>query len=330
MKRLAPGCLIIFLAAGHAGATITDFTSSAVGTKGSEFLVLDQGARGVALGGAYTAVTNDADSLYWNPAGLTRVSRFAASAMYARYAGDISYQTAVAAHRINEGAVIAGGLRARDMGSIEQTDLAGNKLGSFHPRDTVAELGWGQSILDLSDNDMDVSMGLSARWLHSDYFLKADGYAADVGLQGRVRNGYFPYDVGFTAQNMGRGQRFDQKRDPLPLRFRVGAAVYPTTPLTLSADIILPSNNIVHGALGAEYSLELDRNLKAALRAGFNSLTAVSLGTLSTISMGFGVKAGNVYFDYAFAPAGVLGIGSHRFSIGYNLPISSAHRYRER
>ncbi|OGR89863.1 MAG: hypothetical protein A3J74_03530 [Elusimicrobia bacterium RIFCSPHIGHO2_02_FULL_57_9] len=328
----AAAALAVFLAgnlpAGAAGAN--DFSKQAVGTKGSEFLMFDLGARGIALGGAYTALTNDADSLYWNPAGLTRVTRFSASANYARHVGDINYQSATAAHRINESSVLAGGLRTRNLGTISQTDLAGNSLGSFSPRDYIAELGWGQSIYDLSDNDMDVSMGIGGRWIHSNYFLKADGYSADLGVQAKISNAHYPYDLGFTAQNMGRGQKFDQRRDPLPLRLRMGGAVYPISPLRLSGDIILPSNNIMHGAVGAEYALEIDKNFKGALRAGFNTLTASSLGVISTLSMGFGIKAGNINFDYAFIPAGVLANASHRFSVGYNLPANLAHRTHER
>ena len=41
---------------------------------------------------------------------------------------------------------------------------------------TVAEIGWGQSILDLSDNEADVRMGVVGRIIHSDYLLKADGF----------------------------------------------------------------------------------------------------------------------------------------------------------
>ena len=35
-----------------------------------EFLAVGAGARGLALGGAYVALTNDATSGYWNPAAL--------------------------------------------------------------------------------------------------------------------------------------------------------------------------------------------------------------------------------------------------------------------
>src|SRR5512139_184337 len=39
------------------------------------------GARALAMGGAYTAVADDATAGYWNPAGLTGIERFNLSSM---------------------------------------------------------------------------------------------------------------------------------------------------------------------------------------------------------------------------------------------------------
>src|SRR5260221_2833946 len=52
------------------------------GTAG-EFLLLGAGARGAALGGAFSALTQDVTSLYYNPAGLAQMSR--PSAMVSTY-----------------------------------------------------------------------------------------------------------------------------------------------------------------------------------------------------------------------------------------------------
>src|SRR5580700_4787066 len=47
-------------------------TSGAVET--ASFLNVGVGARGLGMGGAYTALGDDADAIYWNPAGLAQVS----------------------------------------------------------------------------------------------------------------------------------------------------------------------------------------------------------------------------------------------------------------
>lgn len=324
LPALAAPCL-----GGNKGP-FTDFSNHSIGTAGSDFLLMDIGARGIAMGGAYSAVTNDAYSLYWNPAGLTKIPRFSAGFMYTRYVEDITYQSASLAYRLTDSGVLAGGWRYRDIGTIDHTNLAGDHLGSFHPRDYIAEAGWGQSIFDLSDSDVDINMGVAARWIHSDILLHADGYSGDIGLQSRFYSGRYAYDFAFVAQNMGIGQKFDKTRDTLPFRAKLGGAIHPTRSLILSFEGLLPINNIPHGALGLEYTFEATKNVKTSLRGGFNSLTLQNLGVPTTVSGGLGINVGDLGFDYAFVPLGVLGDQIHRFSISYNLPPKASRRYRER
>ena len=324
---------LLLLAAGllcAGAASATDFTRAGVGTTGSQFLLEDIGARGIAMGGAYSAITNDAYSLYWNPAGLSHIPRFSAGFMYTRYVADISYQTVQAAGRVNDLGVLAGGVRYQDIGSITNTDLSGTAVGTFHPRDYVAEMGWGQSILDLSDSEVDVTMGVAGRWIHSDYSMKADGFGGDIGIQSRFYTSRYTYDLSFVAQNMGMGQKFDQVRDTLPFRARLGAAISPSKPITLSIEGILQASNVTAGAFGAEYVLDVSKDIKGAFRGGFNTLTLDSLGVASALSAGLGLTVGNMTFDYSFVPMGPLGTDTHRFSISFNLPAKASRRYRER
>ena len=79
-----------------------------------------------------------------------------------------------------------------------------------------------------------------------------------------------------------------------------------------------------------EYTVEVQKNISGAIRAGLNSMTYDSLGMSSIISFGLGLKASDLSFDYAIAPAGVLGGQLHRISISYNLPAKISRRYRER
>jgi len=315
----------------HLGASGGDFSSEAVGTTGSDFLLYDVGARGIGMGGAYTAVTNDAYSLYWNPAGLTKIPRASATFMYSHNVAQTSYQSASYAQRINETSVIAAGWRYQNLGSLSHTDISNTVLGSFQPRNYAAEAGWGQAIYDMSDSDVDMSVGATARWIHSDMLVHANAYGGDVGIQSRFYVGSYFYDIGFTAQNMGMGQKFDKIRDTLPFRARLGGAIYPIKPLIVSLEAIMPINNVPAGALGAEYTLDLQKNMQAMLRLGFNSSTVKSLGPFSAMSMGLGFKFSELSLDYAFVPFGVLGTGDvHRLSISFNLPTKNSKKYRQR
>ena len=48
---------------------------SNVGTTSAAFLNIGVGARALAMGGAFTAIADDATALYWNPAGIGRCKR---------------------------------------------------------------------------------------------------------------------------------------------------------------------------------------------------------------------------------------------------------------
>lgn len=329
MRICRRAALGIVLAASSAGAT--DFGRPGIGTAGSEFLTLDTSARGIAMGGAMTAVTDDASSMYWNPAGLARVPRVSAAFMHAQYVADVSYEAASYAQRINDTSVVGAGVRYLDGGTVAQTDLQGAAVGSFHPRAYVAELGWGQSIYDLSDSEKDVALGVTAKAIRTDLGLaSANGYAADFGVRYRFFTSAQTYDMAFVVQNVGSGQKFDAVKDSLPLRIRVGGAVKPTQNLSLSLEGVAPVNNSPYVAAGAEYALEIQRGITGFARAGVNTLTYQSLGAASMMSLGLGIKFNDVTFDYAFVPMGVLGTATHRLSLSFNLPTTVSRRYRER
>jgi hypothetical protein len=57
-----------------------------------EFLALGAGARAVALGGAYTAIVDDATAGYWNPAALANIGQRQVHAMHAqRFSGLVEH-----------------------------------------------------------------------------------------------------------------------------------------------------------------------------------------------------------------------------------------------
>jgi hypothetical protein len=307
----------------------SDFATAAIGTTGSEFLNFDVGARGISMGGAYTAVTDDAYSLYWNPAGLTRIPRLSMAFMYSPYVQDISYQSAYYAQRVNDTSVVAVGLRYLDLGSINYTDNNAVVQSAFNPRDYVFEVGWAQSIYDLSDSDVDLSLGLTGRWIRSIMVESAYGYGGDLGLLAHFVDSRFDYDLAAVAQNFGVGEKFDQQRNTLPTQGKFGGDIRPSPNFIIAADAVIPINNQPYFTAGFEYTLLMQESYKGMLRFGFNGLDVADLGFAAGLNVGVGLKVSDFSFDYAFTPMGVLG-EAHRFSISYNLPAKMSSRYRER
>ena len=77
--------LILFLSF---GVTVTRASSDFSGN----FLELGGGARGTALGNSYVAISNDATSAYWNPSGLTSVTKKQLHLMHSeRFSGQVKH-----------------------------------------------------------------------------------------------------------------------------------------------------------------------------------------------------------------------------------------------
>lgn len=75
MKKLLIG-LFLF-------CVITSVTARA-GVNPAAFLDIGVGARALAMGGAYTAISDDATASYWNPAGLGKIKNFQSLFMFER------------------------------------------------------------------------------------------------------------------------------------------------------------------------------------------------------------------------------------------------------
>src|SRR4051812_17281085 len=62
------------------------------GTEGASFLDIPVGARPAALGGAYSALAEDAYAPVWNPGGLSLAPANDLTGMHLSYLEDISYE----------------------------------------------------------------------------------------------------------------------------------------------------------------------------------------------------------------------------------------------
>src|SRR5690348_3174315 len=81
----------LIFAAMCAGIPVAAVAANDAGLPG-EFLDFGAGARPLGMGGAFTAVADDVDSLYWNPAGLATFRSSQVTFQHAPEPLDTSYQ----------------------------------------------------------------------------------------------------------------------------------------------------------------------------------------------------------------------------------------------
>lgn len=302
-----------------ASSDVSYFSRDAVGTTGADFLNLPVGARAVGLGGAYSAIAEDASAIYWNPAGLVQIPKLSAMFMRTEYVDDISYQYAAYAQRLTYDSVLGLSLMMTDIGTIEGYDKSKKPTGSFNPQDQVFTLSYSKAILEFSNKDLDVSMGINVKYIKSEIKDTAKTFAGDFGIM-TFNFGDIPYRIGVAVSNIGSGLKYDQKRDPLPFNARFGGSINPFENILIAADVIVPKGNQTNVQAGVEAYITPNELTRLAARVGVD-MQQMKDG-FSGISMGVGATLQFFTLDYAFVPMGELG-NTHRVSLSFDFPFRS-------
>jgi hypothetical protein len=269
----------------------------------AEFLTLGPGARGIAMGSAYSALSDGADSLYWNPAGLARMTQSEFMADDAELPQSTRLNDAFLAMPTKYGAFGAGATYL-SQSAIEGRDANGNPTGYFSASDGDGALGYA-----LKTDFVDV--GASVKYIRSHIgSVEAQTFAVDAG----VRRAFGPLSIAAGIRNVGPGMKFEDETDDLPLRLDIGAAYRFDDRAALTAEFTNgPRGGGSTGGAGGEVQV-----LKGVFfRVGYASESAITGGSgldaVSGLTFGFGLKQPRWSFDYAAAPMGELG-NAQRFS----------------
>lgn len=275
-------------------------------TTGAAFLKIDAGARPAALGGAYTAMADDVNALYYNPGGLPLMTRREMGATHAQWLLGSKFDAVGFAQPTRMG-VFGLGLARLGTGSQEARDADGRLQGSLDAADTAYTLGFGRAVAGRT------SLGASVKYLESRIGSdRASAFALDLGVMRRF--GAAPLTLGFSVLNLGRGIRFLDQVDPLPLTVSLGGAYRLAGALNLAMDLRHePYARRSDVGIGTEYAV-LGR---LALRAGY--ATSAPAGAMDSsfagLGGGLGLRLGDYRADYTFTPFGLLG-NVQRLSLG--------------
>ncbi|NIT61128.1 MAG: hypothetical protein GWN00_34470, partial [Aliifodinibius sp.] len=96
---------------------------------GMAFLDIPVGTRAAAMGGAYVSVCDDANSMFWNPAGMALVTDREIIFNYNGWIADIKHYSGALAANIGNFGVFGVSVIMMDYGQITGTRVAANEAG---------------------------------------------------------------------------------------------------------------------------------------------------------------------------------------------------------
>ena len=287
---------------------ISSAANAETGTVALPFLKLAGGARSTALAGAYSAIGDNAESVFYNPASTVYKDRSEVSFSHTMWLEDMSIEQMAYVQPISPFVSFIAGVSALVIGSMDNTDEDGNSSGSFNSMDIAA--GAGFSYIMTKRLYVAGKINFYSQTMDTE---SAGTLGADFGLV--LRGDYLRYAV--SAMNLGNQMKLGTQSFPLPRIIRGGISREIIKGLKTGIEAINYNDNGTRFAAGAEYSFSLrpeddEDQQKLSFRAGYASGRDKNAG--SGLTGGIGFLTSDLSVDYAFMPYGDLG-SAHRFSV---------------
>jgi hypothetical protein len=288
-----------------------------VGTAGAQFLKIGAGARAVGMGEAFVAVADDASSIWWNPAGVARITMNGESHLtlnHSTWPADISHEFfgyAFTYHGLPGAFAFSSTILQMDpiaLRTVYSPEGTGENFdaGSFNLAAT-----WSKNLIDR------FAFGITAKYLHLGLADEnADGMVVDFGTL--YYTDFRTIRIGMAIQSLGPSISFLDDSFPMPTMFKVGTAMdlYQSDNHNIlgSFQFDHPADNAERASVGTEYTLKaFQPNVKLMLRGGYRFNRDEERGTA-----GFGVEfptgsASLMRIDYAWSQMDIFD-DTHKFS----------------
>ena len=260
------------------------------GVNAAPHLGMGSGARSLGLGGAFTAIADDATSTIWNPAGLPAVNDLTITLSSARLSLDRKHNFIGLVKKVGANGGLGLAVINAGLDGIESYNAAGIRTGSFNYNSNAYSLSYGH---DLGA----VSLGLSGRFLmdsFGDHSSESGFGGADIGLLGHNKAGTFSY--GIAARNLGG--MIAESEVPILVAGGLAYQIRHKHVATFSVDVeheivdLPESPTSLH--IGTEYLIAKT----FAIRGGSKLNT-----DRRQFFVGFGVNVGGLQLDYALKAA---------------------------
>lgn len=270
------------------------------GTTSAAFLKENVGARMSGMGSAFSAVSDDANLIFANPAGLNYVTNTEIATMYNKSMIDTYYGFLGVVLPIEKFTLGISYLKY-DGGDIEINYLDGTSRKIKAENDFVFTLGLGSNISE------EFFFGFNGKFISSKLgeTYSNPTVTGDLGLIFRHVNDRISIGVSFL--NLGGELKYSEASESLPMTIRSGIAYRVVDlkkhSLLLAFDTVENKNEDLKFNLGSEYWFEKF----LALRLGYKISDNITFG------LGLNVLKGQL--DYSYVP--MLGETTHKISFSF-------------
>jgi hypothetical protein len=299
---------LLFLLFILALATTTSEAQRKAGRNGGVFLEIGVGAREIALGSATTALSNDANQHFWNPAGtaLTADQTFSAAFSYNQWIADLNHAAAAVGFQALGGTITVGAQ------SLSITGIPANRQNGYE--DPILQGLVTDEETSAEYDYQDVAIGVSyARYFLDRLSLGGTFKVINESIDGR--------SLAARISNLGSDVSFEFQDNPLPLTFSIGSTIYPVQQDYVSVMVALDATKTMDSQQALFGGGELALYDILFLRGGykFNYSGSTDDGTtlrpsVDTTIEGFSAGAGLAYdmsgmkvsVDYAYTDMDLL------------------------
>jgi hypothetical protein len=213
--------------------------SAQVGGAAVVFLMIEPDSRAAGMGNAGVAIADNANALFWNPAGLADQVGTEVALTHSNWlpelSSDLFFEYLVGKHHIKNWGTIGAHVTFLNLGEHEHRDALNVSLGTFRSYDLSVGVSYGFKVSEY------ISLGTGVRWIRSNLASvnvgaqeSQPGVSVGVDLAAMLKMPEFRlgsiatrYNIGFNLANMGPKIQYSdsEQADPIPTLLRIGHAL---------------------------------------------------------------------------------------------------------